>query len=904
MAPACEEILDKHKTVFKNELGKAEGMTAKFHINQEAQPKFFKARPVPYALRARVEKELARLEAEGIIQPVQFSHWAAPIVPVVKQDGAIRICGDYKVTVNLAAKTDSYPIPRIEDLFASLSGGKSFSKVDLASAYQQIVLDEASREYTTINTHKGLFQYIRLPFGVASAPAIFQRTIENILQGVKHVCVYLDDILVTGTTEEEHLQNLDQVLSKLENAGIRLKRNKCAFMLPAVEYLGHRISAEGLQPTQKKVQAIHDAPAPSNVGQLKSYLGLLNYYCKFLPNLSCTLAPLYRLLQNQVKWHWGKEEQEAFKKSKDALKSDCVLVHFDPEKDIILACDASPYGIGAVLSHKLENGKEKPIAFASRTLAPAEKKYSQLEKEGLAVIFGVKRFHQYLLGRHFTIISDHKPLKRLFSESHTTPSLASARIQRWSLTLGAYDYSIQFKPGKDHNNADMLSRLPLSETPEDVPLPGETVLLLDMLNSIPVTADQIKQWTNNDPVLSRVRNLLLKGWQNTADENLKPFQKRRDELSVQAGCVLWGSRIIIPPPGRRKVIEELHEGHPDATRMKMLARSFVWWPQIDRDLEDTVKTCDACQHSRHLPPVAPLQPWEWPQKPWVRLHADYAGPFLGHMFFILVDSHSKWMEVKPTNAATTTSTISHLRSIFATHGLPEMLVTDNASIFTSEEFTLFTKQNGIRHVTSAPYHPASNGLAERAVQTFKEFMKKTSGDSLNTRVSRFLFQYRISPHSTTGISPAELLLGRRPRSRLDLMLPDISSQVHQKQQTQKVNHDKHSRLRTFQIGDNVQIRDFPTGTGWLPGVITKASGPLSFRVRLQDGRTVRRHVDHILLKQSNTITSTANDWMSMPDVPDEDRPTQSPDIIPSRPPLRRSTRVSVPPQRYGQNTSS
>ena len=185
----------------------------------------------------------------------------------------------------------------------------------------------------------------------------------------------------------------------------------------------------------------------------------------------------------------------------------------------------------------------------------------------------------------------------MFSESHTTPSLASARIQRWSLTLGAYDYSIQFKPGKDHNNADMLSRLPLSETPEDVPLPGETVLLLDMLNSLPVTADQIKHWTNNDPVLSRVRNLLLKGWQYTADENLKPFQKRRDELSVQAGCVLWGSRIIIPPPGRRKVVEELHEGHPGATKMKMLARSFVWWPQIDKDLEDTVKTCDACQHS-------------------------------------------------------------------------------------------------------------------------------------------------------------------------------------------------------------------------------------------------------------------------------------------------------------------
>ena len=175
--------------------------------------------------------------------------------------------------------------------------------------------------------------------------------------------------------------------------------------------------------------------------------------------------------------------------------------------------------------------------------------------------------------------------------------------------------------------------------------------------------------------------------------------------------------------------------------------------------------------------------------------------------------------MKPTNTATTAATIHHLRSIFATHGLPEMLVTDNASIFTSEEFKLFTKQNRIRHVTSSPYHPASNGLAERAVQTFKEFMKKTSGDPINTRVLRFLFQYRITPHSTTGNSPAELLLGRRPRSCLDLLLPDISNQVHQKQQTQKENHDKHSRLRTLQVGDNVQVRDFPTGNGWVPGII-------------------------------------------------------------------------------------
>ena len=269
-----------------------------------------------------------------------------------------------------------------------------------------------------------------------------------------------------------------------------------------------------------------------------------------------------------------------------------------------------------------------------------------------------------------------------------------------------------YKSGSKHGNTDMLSRLPLPVSPTEVPVPGETIMLVDMLNSLPVTSHQIKIWTDHDPVLSKVRNSVLKGWQDSTDESLKPYQQRKLELSVHDGCLLW-----VPPAGRARIKEELHSGHPGAFRLKSLARSFVWWPQMDRKLEDTVKQCDVCQRSRHLPPVAP---WKWPQRPWVRLHADYAGPFLGKMFLILVDAHSKWMEVKSVSAATSTQTIEHLRNIFATHGLPEMLVIDNGSVFTSSEFQDFTKRNGIRHVTSAPYHPASNGLAERVVQTFKE----------------------------------------------------------------------------------------------------------------------------------------------------------------------------------------
>ena len=482
---SLQSVLDKNEEVFEDRLGLIKGTAAKIHIDPNAQPRFCRARTVPYALRNKIEQELERLEIEGIVEPIQFADWAAPIVPVLKLDGSVRICGDYKITVNRAAKVDSYPIPKIEDLFASLSQGKKFTKLDLAHAYQQILLDEDSKKYVTINTHKGLYQYSRLPFGVSSAPAIFQRTMEGILRGIPNVSVYIDDILVTGASDEDHLKTLGEVLTRLKAAGVKLKKNKCAFMLSRVEYLGHFISAEGLHPSPGKVKAIVEAPAPQNVNQLHSFLGLINYYGKFLPNLASMLAPLYQLLQKGIKWKWG-AAQEAFQKAKQQLTSSALLVHYDPEKELVLSCDASPYGVGAVLSHRMEDGSEKPIAFASRTLAPAEKRYAQLDKEALAIIFGVKKFHQYLFGRRFTIYSDHKPLQYLLNETKPVPTMASARIQRWALTLSAYDYVISYKPGVQHANADVLSRLPLPDAPISVPTPGDTVFLMDALENSPV----------------------------------------------------------------------------------------------------------------------------------------------------------------------------------------------------------------------------------------------------------------------------------------------------------------------------------------------------------------------------------------------------------------------------------
>ena len=290
----------------------------------------------------------------GIISPVQFSRWAAPIVPVMKQNGGVRICGDYKVTINQANLTDSYPLPRVDELLANLSGGKYFSKLDMSQAYLQLPLDEESKELVTVNTPKGLYRYNRLPFGVSSAPSIFQRTMENLLQGIKGVSVYIDDILITGTSTDEHLSTVDEVLEKLETAGLKLNKSKCFFLRPSIEYLGHIIDKDGLHPTTEKVRAIQEAPQPRNVGELRSFFGIINYYNRFLPNLSAKLAPLYRLLQKDVNWSWGSKEDEAFEAAKKALQDDSLLVHYDESKPLILACDASNYGLGAVLSHTME----------------------------------------------------------------------------------------------------------------------------------------------------------------------------------------------------------------------------------------------------------------------------------------------------------------------------------------------------------------------------------------------------------------------------------------------------------------------------------------------------------------------------------------------------------------------
>lgn len=907
--PDVAVILQRHKGVFEEGPSTIRGFKASIKMRKDAQPIFKKANPVPYALKEAVERELDRLETMGIISKTEKSEWAAPIVTVPKVDKSIRICGNYKVNINQSVEEETYPLPNTEDLFATLAGGKLFTKLDLSHAYQQLELDKDSEKYLTVNTHRGLYTYHRLSYGVSSAPSIFQAVMDQILQGIEHVTCFLDDILITAGSKEEHLCKLEKVLSRLEKYNVKVKKSKCQFMTNKVEYLGHIVDSEGLHPTREKVKAIVNAPSPTNVTELRSFLGLLNYYGRFLKNLSMQLRPLHELLKRESVWKWTSDCETAFKNAKDHLLQSTLVVHYDTRKPLKLACDASPYGVGAVISHVMDNGEEKPIAFASRTLTEAESKYAQIEKEALSIIFGVKKFHKYLYGRKFTLITDHKPLLAILGPKSAIPTLAALRMQRWALILMAYNYEIEYRQSADHANADALSRLPSKD--RDGTAEEGQIFYFSVMEDLPVKANDIAHSTNKDPLLSRIRELTLNGWpSHVKEESLKPFFQRKTELSVEQGCVLWGMRVIVPPSLRQKLLYDLHQGHPGMCRMKALARSYMWWPCLDKDIEKTVQECTACQTVRQLPAAAPLHCWKWPTRVWQRIHIDFCEKDKQY-FLVLVDSHSKWLEVVPMATTTSAKTIEVLRSIFASYGLPEEVVSDNGPQFTSSEFKQFLRGNGIKQTLVPAYHPASNGAAERSVQTVKSsLMKQVLADegsvTLQHKLANFLLMYRSTPHTVTGVSPAELFLKRQVRTRFSLLKPSLAENVEKKQQMQKKYHDnRRNKLRVLTDGDQVRVRNFREGKEkWIRGRVVKRLGPVSYLIH--DGvkeRTV--HIDHLLLShEENVDYSNASDDLMTPDL-DLNQPSSIQEAekkiatpVPARSVVKSATPVTLNPAHF------
>ncbi|KAH9585992.1 hypothetical protein MS3_00007063 [Schistosoma haematobium] len=850
-------MLQRHQNVFREGLGECTKAKALLTLKPAATPVFRPRRPVPYADLPVVEQELERLQKLGVIEPVNFSEWAAPIVVVKKTNGSVRLCADYSTGLNEALETHQYPLPLPEDLFAKLNGGKLFAKLDLSEAYLQIPVADESKNLLTINTHKGLFRYNRLPFGVKTAPSIFQQIMDTMLQDVSGAAAYLDDIIIMGVDRVDLEKKLDQVLTRIAEYGLRLRPEKCDFCMQKVRYLGFIIDKDGRRPDPENTLAVKTMPRPTDVTTLRSFLGLVSHYGAFIPNLHQLRAPLNNLVKN-VKWSWSATCQTFFDEIKKVLVSDLLLTHYDPSLPIVVASDASHYGIGAVISHIMPDGSEKAISHAARSLTSAERNYSQIEKEALSIIFAVKKFHKMIFGRQFTLLTDHKPLLAIFESKKGIPVYTANRLQRWGTTLLGYDFKIKYQPTTDFGQADALSRLIGSQVKQKedtlvAAIETETEVhrvLEDAVDGLPVTFKAIKDATENDKTLREVSGYLLTKWPNRRFQGeMLQYFRRRDSLMMVDSCIMFGDRIIVPKVLRYKVLKQFHSGHPGINKMKALAGSYAYWPTMDQDIENRCRNCSSCLQAAKSPSKCEPQQWEKPNSPWERLHADFAGPIQGKMFLIIVDAFTKWPEVYIMPNCTTSETIRKLSTLFSSFGVPETLVTDNGSQFAAESFKHFCRTNGINHLRSPPYHPQSNGQAERFVDTFKRALLKGGGEGTTEQViTKFLTSYRSTPNPNVqdGKSPAEAMFGRRIRAVFDAMLP--SKLVDER--------SRDPSIRNFSIGDKVYIKSYMGKNRWEPGEVVQKLGRVLYKVRGAFGTCIR-HTNQIL-KDKRTVQTRSN----------------------------------------------
>jgi len=837
-------LLKKFVNVTSEEFSPIKKIKAQLNVKSNLQPVFLRSRQVPFQIRNKVENELDRMVEAGILKPVEASKWATPIVPVLKKDGGVRICGDFSVTINPCLIVDEHPLPTHDELFAKMAGCKIFSKIDLKQAYLQLELRDEDKEILTLNTSKGLYQCNRLMYGVASAPAIWQRTIENILKNIPDITVFLDDIKIASSNVEKHFEILELVLGRLSEYNVRINLKKCIFLKDQISYLGHVIGKDGIKKELKKMEAVEKLPRPRNVSEVRAFIGLINYYGRFIKNLSDILRPLNEILKKHTRFQWTLDCENAFKKAKQAFCSNKILISFNPTLPIVVATDASPYGVGAVLSHVFPNGMERVIQYASCTLNDTQRKYTQIDKEAFAIIFGIKKFHNFLYGKHFTLLTDNKPITQILNPGKGLPAYSAMRMQHYAVFLQGFDFDIKYRKTENHGNADGLSRLPIKEK-FIANYDALDVYTIDTLNILPAKANEIKLETSKDPNLLKLVEALEKG------VSLKKFGLQDHEFALNNGILLRKDRVVIPENLRNRILKELHMGHMGMVKMKGLARNYVWWQGIDLEIEKMVRNCKECSRVQNNPKPVPVHHWEPTEEAFQRIHMDFAGPFTGHNFLVCVDAHTKWPEVYVMKNITATSTIEKCREIFARFGIPKMLVTDNGRTFISREFQDFVKANGIIHRFTAPYHPATNGAAERLVQTLKQWLRKTNliKENVKTSIQKFLFHYRITPIPELKQSPAEIMFGRRLRNRLDLIFP--------KELELKKGAIKRDGTRNFEIGDKIAAREYLNKElKWRFGSIHKKLGKLHYLIKLENGKIWKRHVNQLRLSEQDSNEST------------------------------------------------
>ncbi|XP_038058795.1 uncharacterized protein K02A2.6-like [Patiria miniata] len=845
-----------HESVFEGG-GCLHGQAVSIKVDEATTPYcVMTPRRIPIPLMPKLKEELERMEQQNIIQRITDpTDWCSPIVIAPKKNGDIRLCVDLR-RLNKAVVRERYTIPTVEEVLGKVAGAQIFSLLDAKHGFWQVPLTEESQKFTTFITPFGRYCFKRLPFGITSAPEIYQRIMCDLLTDIPGVVVYMDDVLITGRTKEEHDERLQRILEIVQNAGLQLNKDKCKIAQTKVDFFGMKLDKDGIHADPAKIAAIIQMPPPTTKTEVKRLMGMINWLARFIPHVSSVAAPINDLLKSDVSWVWGSPQQSAFRSIKTLLTSAPALAFYDPNKPTMVSADASEYGLGGCILQQQDDKQWKPVAYCSRSLTPSERRYAQIEKELLASVWSCERFYVYLRGLHVTIQTDHKPLVPLINNKDLCD--APLRCQRLLMRLMKYHCTAEYVPGKLLTVADTLSRAPLkSSVTERDNLPDEVEAHVHMVTSHwPVSQgklDEIKRETALDEVLVQVASHIRSGWpkysRDIESTTVKLYWENQDNLSFVQGILTHGDRIVIPANMRQEMLLRIHEGHQGISKSRARAAQAVWWPGIGSDIAQYIEKCSFCQTKQSAQRAEPLISTPLPERPWQRLACDLA-EVNGRHYIVLVDYFSRWIEVHHLPTTTSLAVINFLKATFARFGIPEVIVTDNGPQFLTE-FNQFASEYDIQHLTSSPNYPQANGMAEKAVHIAKSMLRQP--DPL-----RALLTYRSTPIPGLNLSPARLLMGRELRTTLPTLPRNLRPKVintHQlkaadkqrKAKSESYFNEKHGvrHLCELKPGDTVRIRN-KTHLSPLGEVVRKAGPPRSYIVNVQ-GVEYRRNRRHLLL---------------------------------------------------------
>ncbi|MEW8584399.1 MAG: RNase H-like domain-containing protein, partial [Candidatus Thiodiazotropha sp.] len=873
-----ETLLKRHEEVFQG-IGKIfakkknEEFLVKFSMKPDATPVAQKPRPVPYYLQEPLRNWLDECIKEEIFEKVESGEpvtWCSPLVVQPKpryssvskdslQPHMIRASVDLRVPNKHMERSRILQSPVVEDFTCKFHDCKVFSKLDLRQGYHQLILHPDSRAIATFSTPWGNFRPKRLIFGAKSSQDLFDEAMFRIFGDIPKCLNQRDDILIGGCNLTEHNKTLETVLQRARDFGVTFNREKCRFGVCELEFYGYKFSSEGLKPTEDKVKAVKNCKPPASKEEVKSFLGMIGYLSKFIPRYAVLTAPLRRLTGQDVPFSWGPDEDQAFMNLKASITCDNTMAFFDPKKPIVVRTEASFHeGLSAGLFQKTSKGLQ-PVHFISRSMTTAEKRYSQTEKDALAVKWAKSRFGMYLLGApRFKIITSHKPLIPMFNKSC---SKLPPRIEKWIMEMQDVDYELVYEPGKDEADPmDYLSRYPLPDTEEDN---TEKAIKALVTNEHGVVMRSIREATSKDVVL---QDIVTRMKQNDWDRHknrpeIKPYYMIRHELSRAKGLLLRDKQIVIPEELQRQVITAAHSlGHFGITITKQMLRAKYWFPRLNSMVEDAISRCFQCQLTTVEHKQEPIKPSEIPDSAWHTVSVDYGGPYPdGHYNLVVIDKRTRFPAVEQTTSTSCRVTCDRLRKIFATHGIPERVESDNGPPFNSAEFKGFATEMGFRHHRVTPEHPRANGEAESFMKVLNktEQIAHNEGRSSSTAIQNMLMGYRSTPHPATGYSPYEALMRRNVKTKLDYQplaekpnIQNMEAEITKRDTEYKKRWGKQHRHpacqeHSFKVGDKVllkrkKVNKWSTAHEKDHYVIVGLNGSAIKARRESDGRTVTR----------------------------------------------------------------